>query len=548
MKSIFSLFTILFFTSSINAATEKYAVYFTDKDNVAFNIFEPQQYLTKEAINRRLDYGILIDDTDLPIIESYISQLKTSGAIVFGFSKWMNLAIIEIDPSLLPTIQSFNFVSKIVYVGESFDVSPDFKQFRRPIYPEYEKKDGPYGYGYSQISIMNGEYLHNLGYKGGNRHIAVLDGGFINVPIMPFFDSLRARGGLKYIKDVTENDEWPYENSTHGTEVLSCMASNLPGLFIGTAPDADYSLIMTEYVDSEYLIEEYNWVIGAEKADSVGAYLINSSLGYTDFDDKSTSHRYEDLNGDIAISTIGADMAAYKGILVVNSAGNSGSDRWKYIGAPSDADSVLAAGGISHSGTRASFSSFGPSSDLRIKPNLSAVGKSTVVASIDAPEVTVSDGTSFSSPVLCGITASLWSAFPEKRNMQIIDAMQQTASQADNPDYSLGYGVPNMIAAYLKLSESKIPSLIEHDEFVAMPVFTDDKAELLIFGVLNGAKVQASIVSMNETTSIHQTITTLSEVFTPLQFEDYSSLSPGVYYLELETNDALYRIPFVKGF
>ena len=305
--------------------------------------------------------------------------------------------------------------------------------------------------------MLNGDILHRMGYDGTGMLVAVLDGGFSNVDIMPFFDTLRATNRILEGRDLVDNDDYVYESSSHGSHVLSTMAANLPGMLVGTAPGATYVCIKTEDVRSELRIEEDNWVAGAEYADSLGVDVINSSLGYTTFNIKSMSHEYKDLDGNTSRATIGADIAASKGMLVVVSAGNEGNGRWKYVGAPADADSVMAVGALDRDGDRVKFSSQGPTADGRVKPSVMARGGKSVVGSLYSYEVDSVDGTSFASPIMAGMVTSLWQAFPNKTNMEIIRAIEKSADRYDSPDKKHGHGTPDFYKAYRLLQgESQV--------------------------------------------------------------------------------------------
>jgi subtilisin family serine protease len=265
---------------------------------------------------------------------------------------------------------------------------------------------------------------------------------------MPFFDSLRADNRMLQGKDLVDNDNNVYQSSSHGSHVLSTMAANLPGMFIGTGPGATYVCVKTEDVRSELRIEEDNFVAGLEYADSLGVDLVNSSLGYTTFNIKSMSHSYKDMNGKTSRASIGTDIASEKGMLIVVSAGNEGNGRWKYIGAPADAKHALSVGALDRNDKRVSFSSQGPTVDGRVKPNVMARGRQTVVGSLYSYQVDSSDGTSFAAPVLAGMAASLWSAFPEKSNFEIKQAIEQSADRYENPDGKYGNGLPDFYKAY----------------------------------------------------------------------------------------------------
>jgi hypothetical protein len=239
------------------------------------------------------------------------------------------------------------------------------------------------------------------------------------------------------------------------------MAANVPGDYVGTAPHANYILLRSEDAGSEYLIEEYNWSVAAEYADSAGADVINSSLGYYTFDDASQNHTYSDMDGNTCPAAIAADKAASRGIIVTSSVGNEGNSPWNYLITPADGDSVMAVGGVDAFSAYAGFSSNGPSSDGRIKPDVSAQAFQTVLYSPWSGSVPVNgNGTSFSGPIIAGAAACLWQASPQHSNMDIIQAIRRSASQFNSPDTNVGYGIPNFSSAnnLLGLSNIVIPA------------------------------------------------------------------------------------------
>jgi len=436
---------------------DKYRIEFTDKNDSPYSVFKPQEYLSPRAIERRKRYSIPIEDNDLPVNPQYLSKVRATGGTILNTSKWFNSATVWAERDTIAKIEALPFVSRITPVGKHRPSYNKNKVPDRKPSKEYKRTPEPYGYGSAQIGMLNGHLLHYMGYAGDGMLVAVLDGGFTNVNIMPFFDSLRADGRLLESRDMVFSDNYAYEASSHGSQVLSTMAANLPGLMIGTAPDASYVCIRTEEVGSELVVEEDNWVAGIEYADSLGVDVSNTSLGYTTFDRKDMNYKYEDMTGDIALASRAADIAASKGILVVNSAGNSGNDAWKFVSVPADGDSVMAVGGVDRFGDKASFSSLGPGAEGEMKPNVSAMGLQTVVASLYDYDIGGASGTSFASPIMAGMAAALWQAFPEKNNMEIFDAIEQSGSQAAAPDYELGFGIPDFFAAYLMLSEGLIP-------------------------------------------------------------------------------------------
>jgi subtilisin family serine protease len=312
-----------------------------------------------------------------------------------------------------------------------------------------------YGRMYNQIHIHNGDYLHNLGFSGQGMTIAIIDAGFYNYLNSPAFDSVRLQGRVLGTWDYVHNEASVNEDATHGAYVFSLLAANRPGIVVGTAPHASYWLLKSEDTDSEYPVEEQNWAVAAEFADSAGVDMISTSLGYADFDNSAFNHSYAQRDGKTAMISIAADLAAKKGILVVVAAGNSGASSGdeKYISCPADADSVLTIGSIDINGNIASSSSWGPNGAGLLKPNVVAVGDNAIIASATAGNPTTGSGTSYACPNMAGLVACLWQVFPEFGNMQIIDAVQRSASKYANPDFRFGYGIPDFKKAVVLLTE-----------------------------------------------------------------------------------------------
>jgi serine protease AprX len=467
MKKLLLAVLILAAANEMQAQT-RYWIQFTDKGNSPYTLANPSAYLSPRAINRRTAQGLSIDSLDLPVTPSYVDSVLATGVTVRARSKWLNgVVIITSDTNAVNQIEALPFVQGSVNVAlrtASPDVNDKFaEESISTQLPSTQRNLNvsstmlSYGSSLNQIDMIGGVCLHNSGYKGAGMVIAVIDAGFNNADNMTAFDTLRAYNRILGTWDFVEGNASVYEDNTHGTFVLSCMGANLPGDLVGTAPEASYWLLRSEDAPTEYIVEEYFWASAAEYADSVGADLINSSLGYTRFDDPAQDHTYADMNGNTAPSTRAADFAASRGMIVVNSAGNSGSNSWFYIGAPADADSILAVGAVDPSGNYASFSSRGPSSDGDIKPDVAAQGQSTVVAGTGGGTFTA-NGTSFASPVLCGLVACLWQAHPTMNNVQLMDVIKQSADQYTVPDSYLGYGKPDFCAANLALTES--PTLL----------------------------------------------------------------------------------------
>ena len=424
---------------------------FSDKAGTPYSIDRPSEFLSQKAIKRRQTQNIPIKKNDLPINPDYVKRVKAKAQKVLLRSKWFNGVIAKLkDSSQLTAIRSMPIIDTGYRVNGTY-LSPNaFENDRVPI-----KKELPISYGLAshQIKMLNGHLLHQMGYKGQNVGIAILDAGFNKALDMRAFQHLSTFKLLKGTWDFVNQDNSVTSYSSHGAHVLSVIAGYLERNLMGTAPLASYWLLRSENTNSEFLIEEYSWLAAAEYADSAGAKIINSSLGYTMFDDSLTDHSYSSLDGNTTPVTRAADLAASKGMLVVSSAGNEGSGEWQYISAPADGDSVLSVGAVDSVGDRASFSSKGPTYDGRIKPEVVAQGYEVYVVGTDEENILEGFGTSFSSPLIAGMAACLWQAFPEATNMEIRNAIIESGSQHQNPDTLMGYGVPDFYEAYVSLQE-----------------------------------------------------------------------------------------------
>jgi serine protease AprX len=425
----------------------KFLVEFKDKNGSPYSIDNPSGFLSERAIERRLRYAVPVSESDIPVNPAYVDSIQTPGVFLIYTSRWLNSAVIYTYDSLASSRpKQFPFVKSVKYIGR--DITPGIGK-RKALYDKFGSYILDYGLASTQIKIHHGDVYHAEGYLGQDMVIAVLDAGFYNVDSLRAFDSLRINGQILGTRDFVKPGNNVYRGHTHGMSVLSIMGGNLPGELVGTAPAASYWLIRTEDDASEQRIEEINWIAGAEFADSVGADIINTSLGYSEFDDPLQNYSYEDMDGNSTYVTRGADMAASKGILVVVSAGNSGNKPWLHITAPADGDSVLAVGAVDQSGIYAQFSSQGPSYDGRIKPDVAAVGLGTFVQNASG-DVVPGAGTSFAAPVMSGLSACLWQKFRSLSNYEIIKALQQSSSLNPYPNNFIGWGIPNIpVAGYV---------------------------------------------------------------------------------------------------
>ncbi|MBW6501927.1 MAG: S8 family serine peptidase [Bacteroidales bacterium] len=425
-----------------------YRVYFGDKGENEYNLYSPEDLLTERAVLRRQKSGIATPDfRDIPVYQGYINQITRLGYSLHSRSKWMNTALFKtIGISDIERLLEMPFVRDVKIVRRPSGKS-EFSDKLAPLVSQ----DDPSAFD-RPLSMINGVQLHNSGFTGKGRLIAVLDGGFQNSDQIPALNDLRRRGGIKGTYDFVVNNSFVYGYHTHGTQVLSVLAGKIVNMLAGSAPEADYLLIRTEDTGSEFPVEEDYWVAGAEFADSLGADIISSSLGYFMFDDPQMDYKYSSMDGRTAFVTRAAGVAVSKGILVVSSAGNERNKEWLHIIAPSDGDSVLSAGAVDAGRTISAFSSAGPSADGRIKPDVATQGVGVVVQRT-AGEVERASGTSFSCPVLSGMCACLMQAVPSASVTDIISAIRSTADRSFSPDSLYGYGIPDMMAAIRVLQD-----------------------------------------------------------------------------------------------
>ncbi|TAL62421.1 MAG: T9SS type A sorting domain-containing protein [Bacteroidetes bacterium] len=492
------LCTFCFLLSTlVSAQYTRYWIQFTDKNSSPYSVSNPAAFLSARAIQRRTNQGIAVVQNDLPVNPSYYNAIKNvPNVTIINRSRWFNAVTIQTtDPNALTMISTFTFVAgtkpvgryksplsiratlptfscgSVVQRGESAVCREKLEEPARsnfsggkngvqspPLRGGGEGLLSTYNYGtsFNQINMIGGVCMHNMGFDGAGMQIAVLDAGFYNVDSLPMFDSLRINGQILGTWDFVENDTMVYDSHTHGTMVLSTMGGNVPGMIVGTAPKAKYWLLKTEEGATELVIEEDNWVSGAEFADSCGADILTTSLGYTTYDSvlvgsamvvNPDNHSYAHMDGNTARISIANDIAVSKGMFAVCSAGNSGGSPWNFIGAPADADSVLAVGSVDSMKNYSWFSSNGPSFDGRVKPNVAAQGQDAVVARPDSAGILYLSGTSFAGPITAGMVACLWQAHPNSTNKQLFNAIQQTASQFSNPDTLKGYGIPDFCYA-----------------------------------------------------------------------------------------------------
>lgn len=541
-------FCLVLFSGKVYST--KYFIKFTDKYNSTFSVSDPSAFLSTKAIQRRSDQNIPITGSDLPVNSFYVDSLRNMGAGILNTSKWMNGVSVECDSILYHDILNLPFVESGKRVLRIMD--PKEKKIKKTIESSpvlvnqgmLRSQSFDYGGSFNQIHLMNGEYLHDKGFTGEGISIAVLDAGFFMVDQLSVFDSLRNQNRILGTWDFVDNEATVYEDNSHGMQVLSCMAGNLPGQLIGTAPQGSYWLLRSEDVASEFIIEEYNWISAAEFADSVGADIISSSLGYSTFDDSSMDHTYADMDGNTTPVSIGADMAASKGILVILSAGNNGNSPWHYISAPSDADSALCVAAVDEYGYKAGFSSWGPSSDGQVKPNVAAKGQQTTIAN-SSGGVSTGNGTSYACPVLAGSAACLWQAHPDKSNMEVFNAIQQSANYYQSPGDSLGYGIPNFIVADLLLGGTELNLLTSDNLLGIYPNPFGERLEMKFFSA-QSHKLNIQVYDAIGKVVLERTEAINKAAMNTIVLPSLSSIQQGIYFVLIQSEEKQFLRKVIK--
>lgn len=426
--------------------TFRYRLTLKDKADSPYTIHHPEKFLSQKSIERRRRMGIAVDEYDLPISPKYIEAIKRTGAHVFNHSKWNNTVQVEIHDSLMESqLHALPFVTDVMLVyasPDSVSLNDASKRTEEIVADTVETADY-YGKAQAQIEQLHLEALHAKGYRGQGMTIAVIDGGFYNADVIPAFKDTKILG----VRNFARPDSDTFAEHSHGMMVLSCIAPDMPYRLVGTAPEASFYLLQSEDTWFEYRGEEDNWCAALEYADSLGVDIVTSSLGYTHFDTPDATLEYEWLDGHHELNSRSASLAASRGILLCNSAGNEGSRTWKKIGFPADAHNILAVGAVNADGVNAAFSSIGYSADRRIKPDVMARGEDTYMLDTNGT-VTMNNGTSFSCPIMAGAVTCLYQAFPEHRPVDIMNAVRQSGNNYQHPDEVFGNGIPDMLKAY----------------------------------------------------------------------------------------------------
>lgn len=529
-------FAVLCFAHQAAAQVNRYVVFFKDKAGTPYTISNPHEFLSQKAIQRRIKHLISATETDLPVTPSYVDDIRNAGATILYTTRWMNGALVQCDATLLSTLLALPHVEAIEFVA------PGARPVNGGRKGRVKSKAGQQDDATTpQLAMIGIDQMHADGYRGEHLTIAVFDGGFsgadTSAPFQHVFAESRFHAAVSH--DFVYGGSDVFRHDDHGTQVWSVIAAFQDGNYTGGAYKASFQLYVTEDVDTEYRIEEYNWLIAAERADSAGVDIINSSLGYNTFDDPSMDYRPEEMNGTAAVITRAVNLAVERGIIVVTSAGNEGAKPWRIITAPADAEYAVAVGNVNFSGIKSPSSSFGPAADGRIKPDVVAPG--TLVKVIKANgTVGSASGTSVAAPLVTSLLAGVWQKYPHLFNRSLIEALRISSSQGASPDNSLGYGLPGYLGLSQYLNQNIEPLTIA---VYPNPVITDTVT------IETSDPTELTETFYTIANSMGQTVAGGKANFTwnnPRYRVSLSGLHAGIYFLRIAVNGRWQTFKIVK--
>ena len=561
MKKIL-LFLLVTISFSSFAQIEDAWLFLKDKPNKTTFLENPLTMLSQRALDRRSIQNVALDSLDVPIHTDYYNQLKNEGnIIVLGKSKWLNAihikgTVAQIN-GLLP---NFPFIASIEFANKSLNANGK-KRLKRNIQNHQNKfkntnTDFMYGSTENQIKMLKGDYIHQQGLTGEGQIIAVIDAGFPNVNTLAAYKRIRDNNQILGGYNFADRNENFYTRNSHGTHVLSTIAGYIENEFVGTAPDAKFYLFVSEIAETETVLEETLWVEAAERADSLGVNVINTSLGYTTYDNPNHSHSYADMDGKTTFISRGAEIGASRGMLLVNSVGNSGNSSWKYMGAPADAASVISVGAVDASGNISSFSSFGPTVGNRIKPEILAQGTSSTIINYTSGEVATANGTSFSSPIMAGLIACLnqnlplFVKSPSKKiadnysEPSFIDNLKQSvyksANRYNNPLDQYGYGIPNFEIAQ-QIYFSLYPSSVDDNFLSNLNIFPNP---IITSFNLDNQNIDINEISIQIYTVLGEKVFQIDKLLS--NKIDVSTLDKGIYLLKIQNGNQQKTLKLIK--
>ncbi len=523
-----TLFFILFTCGFSYSQVNRYMVFFNDKAGTPHAISAPETFLSERAIQRRSNQSIGVIEQDLPVTPSYVEEVRTAGATILYKTKWMNGVLVECAESLLSTVETLPGVSAVEFVAPGGRPSPGAR-----IKSAGKFKDVAEGAAATdvQLAMLGMDEMHTAGYRGEGILIAILDAGFPGADTVSFFkhifDEGRFDAATSY--DFVSGGSNVFRHHNHGINVWSTIGAYKPNEFVGGAYKANFILFVTEHAPTEYRVEEYNWLFAAERADSAGVDVINTSLGYRTFDDSNMNYSVDDMDGETTVITRAANIAASKGIALVASAGNEGSAMPTTIGGPADSENLLAVGAVTSAGVITSFSSIGPSSDGRIKPDVAALGS---LVSVIKPDGTMgsSNGTSFAGPLTASLVAGVWQLLPGLSAQELLETIRASASQSSNPDNFLGYGIPDF-RYVITSTDSEISA-----GFVS--VFPNPVLNHVSIEFMDKIQFDQVVITLIDSRGVVSNVEASRATNGELQL-DLSGQKPGLYLLRLQRGHQL---------
>jgi serine protease AprX len=534
VNRMFGTLLLVVLTMPVFGQMNRYMVFFRDKNGTPYTISNAEAFLSEKALNRREKHHVAVSELDLPVNPDYLDQVRAAGAEVYFPTRWMNGVLVQCDPAVATSIAAIASVDHVEMVGPGARLTLSGR--RKTI--ERKKTTASTQVTDTQLKMLGIDTMHEEGMMGNGITIGVFDAGFEGVNTAAPFQHLFDKGHvqLDLSRDFVYNSPDVFQYDDHGTEVLSVIAGFSPGAFTGGAYEATFQLYVTEEVPTEYRVEEFNWLFAAERADSAGVDIIQSSLGYYDFDVQSMDYLKSQMDGKTTVISRAAQWAADRGIVIVTSAGNEGNNSWQIITAPADVVDVLAVANVDADLNRATSSSVGPSADLRIKPDVAALGTGTRVIE-KSGQIGQASGTSLSAPLVTSLAAGVLQRFPDLTNRQLLTAIRISATQAARPDYFIGYGVPNYRTVY--------SYLLQEEDFAVYPNPFESSSQQIIIrpkGTVTVTDCSLELVS-SEGKSLYRNDAFFSkqqELYSP----DMSDKAVGMYMVRIgcPTKNYVYKV------
>ena len=525
MRQIFTLVLCIF---SLTAQGQDTYLVYLNQEKIEY---EANPALSPASIEKRLNNRLAIDHRDFRISKNTLVQLKSFG-IIKSQSRWLTACIMEMTEQNANAIRSMDLVLRVIKL-KSLSSKKISNSKLEATFTEKE-----YGQMYAQVKMHEGQVLHDQGFQGQGLKIAVFDAGFSELPTIQSFRHLFMENRVFPTYNFVFDTSNVFGYDGHGTAVLGCMASYLVDTIVGAAPKADYYLFVTEDSRSESKVEEVNWALAAEMADSIGVDIIQSSLGYSIFDDPATNYKPQEMDGKTAISSIAANIATSKGILVISSAGNSGNNSWRIINAPADVEDVVAVGAVNYDRSITNFSSRGYNAKGIIKPNVCAVGRGTALFA-NKGNVSYGNGTSFASPTIAGLAACLWQKNRTWSAQEIRSAIYLASDRFASVNSDYGFGIPDF-------SKATRPILVNSDT-AQLKIFPNPSSKSVIVefhSPIIEDRVEVVIYSFNKI--VKRTSIGVKKGLNQL-YLDVDGLAAGLQFVRIQLNNSNIWGKFLKN-